>query len=396
MNIFGEVPWHDRIWRNGVLIVVCLVSVLLLSSQSAASYGTYILALSMLFGFSAWKDVFQVRLCWLIVALIGYLSLSSFWSEPFEFREFVSVATRGLLTFLFVVALAECQLRGQLQRWLGRAFAVVGFVAVVAAIVVFFVEAPQDGRLNGLGQLDNHVVAALVWAVLIVFALHLILREPSGSWKLLGWLSLCAYVFAVVLSDSRTAWIAALLGSVTYVLASFLNSAQRFTQLVVAVGVLVFVLVCLAAIVPGLADLLFPRGWSFRPEIWQASLEKIGSSGWLFGLGVLTSDDFPIDGIVFAHSHNMYLSVLYQGGIVGLGLFLLVLFVTASTFLRFFVDQDSKLGLSILTVAASAYLLDGHELIDKVGDTWFLVWMPVGLAMGLAWRPETTPAESYE
>ena len=89
----------DRIWRSGVLIVLCLISVLLLSSQSASSYGTYFLAISMLVAFTAWKDVFQVRLCLSIITLIGYLSLSAFWSEPFVLRDFFSVAVRGLLTF---------------------------------------------------------------------------------------------------------------------------------------------------------------------------------------------------------------------------------------------------------------------------------------------------------
>lgn len=376
----------DRIWRNGALIVLCLISVLLLSSQSAASYGTYFLAISMLVAFTAWKDVFQVRLCLLIVVLIGYLSLSAFWSEPFVLRDFFSVALRGLLTFLFVVALAECQLRGQVQRWLGRAFAVVGFVAVVAAIAIFYLEAPQDGRLNGLGQLDTHVVAALVWSVLMVFSLQLIAQERVTAWRLLGWLSLFGYSFAIFLSDSRTAWVAGTLGLATYFLAINIKSVRRFVLIGVIVSVSALCLVAVAWFVPGLSEIAFPRGGSFRLEIWQASLDRISQASWLFGLGVLSSDDFFIGGMTFAHSHNMYLSVTYQGGLIALTLFLSLIAGAVIVFLRSYAERDAKVGLGILTVAVAAYCLDGHELVDKVGDTWMLFWLPIGLALGLAWN----------
>ena len=117
----------------------------------------------MLFGMREWNDVFSQRLFWLILALVSYLVLTAFWSDPFTWRGLLTIVSRALLVVLFVVAFAECQLRGQVQRWLGRTMAVVGSGATLAAIIVFFVTDPEDGRLNGLGQLDTHVIAALVY-----------------------------------------------------------------------------------------------------------------------------------------------------------------------------------------------------------------------------------------
>jgi len=37
-------------------------------------------------------------------------------------------------------------------------------------------------------------------------------------------------------------------------------------------------------------------------------------------------------------------------------------------------------------MALPAYLLDGHELLDKISDTWFLIWLPVALALSLRWH----------
>ena len=140
----------DRIRVVGWLIVVCFASVLALASQSAASLSTYVLALVMLASFASWRDVFAVRFLWLVCALVAYLTLTAFWSEPFDARGLFSTVVRALLITTCVVAFAECQWRGEVQRWLGRALAVVGSVAVFAAIVVFFVTNPEDGRLNGL------------------------------------------------------------------------------------------------------------------------------------------------------------------------------------------------------------------------------------------------------
>jgi len=53
---------------------------------------------------------------------------------------------------------------------------------------------------------------------------------------------------------------------------------------------------------------------------------------------------------------------------------------------RGYEHPNAKLALALLAMALTSYLLDGHELIDKVGETWFLFWLPVGISLGLAWN----------
>ena len=95
------------------------------------------------------------------------------------------MAARALLIFCFVVAFAEVQLRGIIQVWLRRGIVAVGTAAILAAIVVFFITDPADGRLNGLGQLDTHVIGALVFGIVVVFGLQVFLRETS-AWRWFG------------------------------------------------------------------------------------------------------------------------------------------------------------------------------------------------------------------
>jgi O-antigen ligase len=380
--------FRDRIQLNSVLIVLSFVSVLLLTSQSAASYATYLLALSMLLTIREWDDAFRVPMVWLLAALLGYLFLSSFWSQPFEGRDAFSIFVRAVLVFFFVIAFAECRQRGQLRRWLGRALALVGTAAVLAALVVFFVTEPLDGRLNGLGQLDTHVVAALVFGVVLIFVLDLATTDRSRAWRAFAVVSAGVIAYAIFLSDSRNAWFSALIGVGVFTLARQVKDPQRFAAGVAALAAVLAVLVTALVVSEETRELVLPRGDSFRLGIWAEISSAISERGLWFGLGINTPDNVVVDGWEFLHPHNLYLAVAYQGGLFALTLFAILLVRALMTLLRHYNDPDAKLALGILGLALPAYLLDGHQVVDKVGSTWFLLWLPVAISLGFAWsRP---------
>ncbi len=378
----------DRIqWMSG-LIVLCFLSVLLLRSQSAASYPTYALSLFMLATFPKWRDVFRLHLIRLICALLVWLCLSTWWSDPFEWRAAISVWSRALLVFFFVVAMAECQLRGQLQRWMGVALTLVGAGVVLVALVNFYVTDPPDGRLNGLGQLDTHVVAALVYGVILLFVLRTAAMFESRSIKAAALLVALIIAYAVFLSDSRNAWVSVALGVVAYGLAYRAADWRQFLVTLVGMGILMGIVVIALAFGDATAQIILPRGSSFRPEIWGETLRLIlENDALLIGRGILTSDDVMAGGILMPHAHNIYLALVHQGGLVALLLYISVLTSAVVAMFRNYDLADARLGVSILILAMFSHLLDGHELIDKVGDTWLLVWMPVGLALGMSWTP---------
>lgn len=377
----------DRIGLMAVLLVACFVSVVLLSSQSRASYPTYALALFMIATTAQWRDVLDLPLMRWILALLIWLSISTFWSDPFELRTAVSVWVRALLVFCFVVAFAECQLRGQLQHWMGIALTVFGAIAVIAAITYFHLENPADGRLKGLGQLDTHVIAALVYGGIGLFALRFFNTYPRISSRILAVFVLVAIGYAVFESDSRNAWVSVLLGVGVFMLANRVAEARQFLVSVVTMGVIFAVLLGLLLLGDGSQEILLPRGDSYRLLIWENTLSQFTQGSYFIGRGILTSDDVEIGGMLFEHPHNMYIAIFHQGGAVGVLIYLVVIFKSFSILLEHYHHKDAKLALGLLTIAVSAYLLDGHELIDKVGDTWLLFWLPVAVAVGLQWRP---------
>ena len=385
-SIQGTPFFRDRITWLAILIVCCFVAVLLLPSQSRASYPTYILAIVMLISFAAWRDVFQLPLIRWIVALLVWLNLSVFWSEPFVLREAISVWTRSVLILAFVVAAAECQLRGQLQRWMSTALTWVGCLAVLASLVNFFVTNPADGRLNGLGQLDTHVVAALVYGTMVLFVWRAAQTTSNIPLRLAAVVVAVLMVWAVYLSDSRNAWVSLVIGLAVFGVAQWCKDVRQFLTAVISVGVLGGVVLLILITSETTRELLLPRGDSFRLDIWSATFSNIASDSIVVGRGILTSDDLVIGNLTFFHPHNMYLALLHQGGIVALVLFGAVIVLTLLQLLRNYDSSEAKLMLGVLALALSAYLLDGHELVDKVGDSWLLFWFPVGIALGFGWR----------
>jgi len=346
---------------------------------------SYLLCLTMLVRIADWKDVRDCPMVWPILAVLCYLFLTSFWSDPFTWRGAFSQAVRALLTFCFVVAFAECQLRGELQKWLFTALAWAGASVALACIALFLFDPPADGRLNGLGQLDTQVVAGLVFGFAALTVLHTSQADnPRPVW--LTVLLLMPLVCAVWMTGSRNALIAMLLGATVLVSAHRQPTTGRFLAVVGAVSSVVFGLVALAWFVPELRETVFPRGDSFRLLIWEQTLSRIQESPW-FGLGILTTDDVVTRTIEFHHPHNLYLSVAFQGGILAVLLFGWLLIRVLRELLLAYDQGDAKFALGVLGLALPAYMLDGHELLDKISDTWFLVWLPVAIALGTRWHP---------
>ena len=385
-SFLNQVNRFDRIDWMGGLVLACFVGVLILPSQSAASYPSYLLAILMLATWPRWSDLFSVWLWRMVLLLVAWLALSAWWSAGSQWRDFFSIWVRSLLVLTFVVALAECQLRGRMQLWMTNALTTVGVVVVIAASINFFVTNPEDGRLNGLGQLDTHVIAALVYAVVLLFVVRFVERQ-NGLKRILGFGAAGLIVAALFLSDSRNAWVSAAIGVMVYLLALKLPDVRQYCLCVIVSVLLLGIVLVAVGVSEAVNAWLLPRGDSFRFAIWSEVISRL-EGNWLVGLGILADDNLLIDGVTFHHPHSMYLAMVYQGGLIALFLYLTLLAWVIVVLLRYYDHPDAKLALGVLAIALFAHLLDGHELIDKVGASWFMIWYPVGIAVGLAWSGE--------
>lgn len=370
------------------LMIAALASTFALGSQSASSFATYVLALHVFLGGARWRGLFLDWGVLLVVALLVYIPLTSLWSTPWNGRGAFSQLTRALLVFAFVVSFAECMQVDWFRRRATLAIATVAAVAAVAAFWVFLTEPPWDERLNGLGQIDTHVKAGMVYAMAALCGIAWLhdawgRARPPVVWGVVA--AVAVLVVAVSLTGSRTATACGAFALVCLLLSHRVARPGRYLGLAAgSVGVLAAVLLVVYFALPGGEQLVLPRGDSFRPDIWAQFLGRIIADGPWFGLGVLTND--TTDALAPAatmHPHNLYLAVAHQGGAVGLALMLLVVATTARTLLQHYARADAKLGLAVWALALPGYLLDGHELVDKIGWTWLLFWLPVAIAIAL-------------
>ena len=271
-----------------------------------------------------------------------------------------------------------------LQSWLHAALAVAGSIVAMLCITLFITNPPEDGRLNGLGQLDTQVVAGLVFGVAALAVAHAAFvyrRWPLSVYALL----LLVLLAAVVLTGSRSALVAVGYGMLVLLGAHYLRSRRMLVVGLLLIAVFLLGVIGIGWLDPEWREWIFPRGDSFRLLIWSETLIRIADSP-IFGLGILSADDITVDAVTFHHSHNLYLSVLAQGGLVALALFGWMLIRVIRELFRSFEEPDAKFALAVLGLALPAYMLDGHELLDKVSDTWFLIWLPTAIALGVRWH----------
>ena len=74
---------------------------------------------------------------------------------------------------------------------------------------------------------------------------------------------------------------------------------------------------------------------------------------------------------------------------------LLVVASTLNALLRHHARPEAKLGLAICALALPGYLLDGYELVDKIGWTWLLFWLPVAIGIALRCCPALDDAARF-
>jgi len=298
----------------------------------------------------------------------------------------VSMGVRTLSVLLFLVAFSECWQKGYLQRWFGKTLVLCGTGAAIVAIGYFLITNPEDGRLNGLGQLGAHVIAGLMFGVVLLFVLQSIREDASSRWRVMA--AGCGIVLlaALVLTFSRNAWVSVLAGIGVYCCATRCRTPKQLLLLLIGLGLLGALTLAAFFFTDEGRNFLLPRGDSFRPLIWSTIFERVWTQAPIFGLGILTPDDVLNGAILHPHPHSMYLAVLHQGGLVALGLFLTLISLVVRTLITHLRDPQAQVALGALTIGLLSYFLDGHELVDRIGETWMLFWLPVAISLSLRFR----------
>lgn len=132
---------------------------------------------------------------------------------------------------------------------------------------------------------------------------------------------------------------------------------------------------------PHSLDQLERRGTSHRLDIWAESIRLIRERP-LFGHGL--ADNIHVDGDrgeVFTFPHDLYLSLLFYSGIVGLLLFAAIVLALALRLIRLRGRPEVPVLAALLTDALLAGLTDLGQITKGPGPIWIILWLPLILAM---------------
>ncbi|MCZ6829456.1 MAG: O-antigen ligase family protein [Gammaproteobacteria bacterium] len=371
--------------KMGWLIALIMGSVFLVPMPVDAIFGLGLLLLLLTHTEAAEsaRRITRDRLFWCGSALLLYLGASAFWSLGMDWMGVTQIWLRiaFIMTFTLVVAASLSELPGCETR-IRHAVILGVLVCALITIVWFYLVPPADARLQGLFRFNNPGRAGRMYSATLPFALCVI-QVDRGRWRALGVCALVAAGVALLLTDTRAAWLAGAVGMMVYGIATHQRDSLRFT------GVLVFCCVVAALFALWAIDnttvrsSLFPRGDSFRLGIWSEHFKHVLEGNYWFGRGQLVENWVVVDGHRFRGAHNMYLSILGQGGVVGLLLFLTTLAWVGIRLLLHLDLSQARLGLGLLLAGCAAFLLNGDRIIDKVNFVWFVLWFPMGIALAV-------------
>ena len=329
----------------------------------------------------------------LIALFLAYMTLSALWSNNHE--PVVKTFTEAVLVLSFCVAVP---ISIQRFHWFLNALVVLVILSAVVnsgySIYLHYAlpdyQPLPEPRLYALGRLSNPVIGALSYGFAVVLAAYMLLNDTRRLASTSYLAAIVLFIVAIVLTGSRGAYLALAAALSVGVLLHY--PANRKLQVFGVAGTLLALLGA-AYFLLG-PEALFSRALSFRPEIWSEFISRtITNNAWI-GTGMTTDSEFQLPELLIQHPHSVFIATFYYGGLIGLVLYLGLILRAIQSLAGMGQNNARLLASMLLAFGLTATLLDGNELIEKVNYLWFLVWLPVGLALTGS-QPVTSPSEPF-
>lgn len=336
-----------------------------------------------------WRTIPRLRISILAVALMCWACISYFWSaDPsatWDKLQALAQQLIGALAIAFFIMVRPQTLQPVLFFYsLGASFAAIQGISN-------YLRNPLS-RTTFAGAADAADFAAVVLlGSLVAVGLWLTTKSVWVRWYSLLCFVVCT--LAVVLSGTRSAWVAILITLILVILPRL--GWRQFISLGVTFGLVGLALFQL----PAVNQFLIARvtsavedGGAGRTAIWMVGWHiaqqnlifghGLGTFTVLFGLGPATESDLEsIDTYYITDgrgAHNIYLELVSEVGLIGLGIFLFWMWVLLQVSLRHAVHPDLVL---ILKACLLAYLIQGAFL--GILERKYL-WLAIALLHGLA------------
>ena len=341
------------------------------------------------------RTTWRLPLFQIIVAYMLYLLLSAFWSDTMDWFRLGQkfVISIYLLNFIAITCFLVHWNPGLYERML-QLCVIIAAGAAITSILVFYREHAFPGtRLEGIGSLTNVNIFANIYGIFALLSMGFALRAGTLAGKALFFTPVVLFICFAWFGQSRTAFVSmimalSVMAALTLPLKRLLYGTLPLLAILAAVLTLIF---------PDVLEQAFLRGKGLRPMIWAQTWEEIQAAP-IFGHGLTAKISVTSGQGVFETVHNAYLQVLWQGGVIGLCLFLLLLGVAFRYAWSWGSQQQDYTIFCMLLFTASTMMTGVDTLIARPRDQWLLFWLP--LAMLLSYRsmaprsPASLPAQA--
>ncbi|WP_338752826.1 O-antigen ligase family protein [Bacillus sp. FJAT-52991] len=351
------IPWENSVVFDGLGTIVRPIGSL-----------AFIMTLLHLFKTGIYRPLNSIH--YLLLAFVVWSAVSVLWSVDPELT-FIRIKTYAQL-FVMIWLIWELIQTDQQMRVLLQTYILGAYVSIANTFSKFLdTEQVNYGRYaaEGFDPNDLGVILALgipmAWYLLIVQKTF-ILKWLNAAYILLGML-------AIIMTASRTAFAVAILG--LFYIALIYGRLSHRTKILVIVFIMISLFWGLKVIPNGAFDRILTiqeevnsGSLSGRGELWFAGLEMVNEQP-LLGVG---AGAYPAALEEFLGtrelSHNTLLSVIAETGVIGLILFLTVLFISFYT-----ACQTSYLEATLFFVLLTIWLLASMFLTWELRKpTWLL------------------------
>ncbi len=393
MGSGGVRGWALQSWF--FLSMLCLFSMLLWQRSTGAGSNIYDLLISVpslcvllpLMLYRGWitRDVLLGSLPLLLFVLYAVFSTS--WAESPDISKTLRAAFQVLALYLVFF---YCRVSGRsslLKNALFVACVAVALLCLWHLFVMYVVYgAPWGVTLyhgvsqEALGQYGvkpiNAMHATMMVAPQAALLLGLLAEPGNRAYRFIGVVALAVLCLFLVALERRTGQLA--------IIVAFLGGALVYRNQVwywlLALGLFAGIIAYWIA-----PEFFLSRGLSWRPAIWMSTLQSILDAP-VFGHGV-TNAPAPVEvktvggGVQwFDHPHNMFLSVAYFTGAIGLLLWCLVWVpVVIKAVFADSPNQNERYMVVAMVVGAAVLMFDGGNALAPFHFDWFAFWVPAML-----------------
>jgi O-antigen ligase len=308
------------------------------------------------------------------IAYLLYMLTTSAWSTPFELYRFGQSLTISfyLLIFIAVTHVLRTRFPSGFHHMVRICIAAAAVVAVTSLIFFYRTHSFPSARAEGLGSLTNVNEYANVYGVFALLAMGYGLKAENNLAKALYTLAVVCFISFIWLGQSRAAFVSLF---ASLFLLSFMGEKRNKVRVAILIACTMALTI---AVFPHLLEMAWTRGVGVRPLIWQGMFMDIREAP-ILGQGLITPMSYIVEGVDFQLGHNAFLEALWQGGIIGMGLLLLLIGSAVWYAYRLGRSTGNYTIFAMLVFCVLVMQTGVNGLISRPRDQWMLFWFPLAL-----------------